>query len=449
MQSQKAEISKRVVDGAPVPEIGEVQIWDTAIKGFFLRVYPSGRRVYALKYRVAGRQMKHTLGEHGQPTTETAEEARKKAKLALKNIEEGRNPDWAKIEAAEAITVDDLIDAYLKEGPATKPAKRASTWAIDGSNLKRHIRPLLGKLKANTVAQADAAKAIRDIADGKTAKKEKTGPRGLARITGGAGTARRTRTTAAAMFAWGLEQKLIRMDANPFAGVKLSAPPVRERFLSREEAIAFLDALNTLEKAQTVSAAFCDALRLLLLTGARKTEVLGLKWSEVDFERSRLVLPPERTKAGGKTGERRIFVSPPALVILAKRRDAVETERAKAKGKNRPFHPSPFVLPAARGEGHAVGLRRAFQKVCKEAKLGSLRVHDLRHSFASFAIADGASLFLIGKLLGHASTRTTERYAHLSGDPLQDAAAMVGRRIMGGDGLEHDESNVTTLPARL
>ena len=80
-----------------------------------------------------------------------------------------------------------------------------------------------------------------------------------------------------------------------------------------------------------------------------------------------------------------------------------------------------FVFPAARGEGHAVGLRRAFQKVCAEANLPGLRIHDLRHSFASFAVADGASLFLVGKLLGHASARTTERYAHLSGDPLQDA----------------------------
>jgi len=156
------------------------------------------------------------------------------------------------------------------------------------------------------------------------------------------------------------------MDANPFAAVRLSAPPVRERFLSREEAGRFLDALNTLEMAGSVSPAFCDALRLLLLTGARKTEVLGLRWSEVDFDRDRLVLPPERTKAGGKTGERRIFLSPPALAVLAKRRDAVEAGRWETVDDSRPRRPrqpSPYVLPAARGEGHAIGLRRAFQRV--------------------------------------------------------------------------------------
>jgi site-specific recombinase XerD len=101
--------------------------------------------------------------------------------------------------------------------------------------------------------------------------------------------------------------------------------------------------------------------------------------------------------------------------------------------RSNPASQHEFVFPAARGEGHAVGLRRVFQKVCVEAKLPGLRIHDLRHSFASFAVANGASLFLIGKLLGHASARTAERYAHLSGDPLQDAVDSIGREIMGGD----------------
>jgi integrase len=137
-----------------------------------------------------------------------------------------------------------------------------------------------------------------------------------------------------------------------------------------------------------------------------------------------LVLPPERTKAGGKTGERRISLSAPALEILSKRRAKSNAEMTAMGGL--------FVFPAARGDGHAIGLRRAFTKVRARANLEGLRIHDLRHSFASFAAADGASLFLIGKLLGHASARATERYAHLSTDPLQDAANQIGRMIMGG-----------------
>jgi integrase len=150
----------------------------------------------------------------------------------------------------------------------------------------------------------------------------------------------------------------------------------------------------------------------------------------VDVERKVLLLPPERTKAGGQNGERRITLSPPALEILSKRR------AHKAK-------PTDFVFPAIRGEGHIIGVRRAFSKACAKAKLPGLRLHDLRHSFASFAIADGASLFLVGKLLGHASARTAERYSHLSGDPLQDAAAAIGKKLMPVE--EPPKDNVATL----
>jgi integrase len=179
-----------------------------------------------------------------------------------------------------------------------------------------------------------------------------------------------------------------------------------------------------------MSDTFSDALRLLLLTGARKTEILGLRWSEVDLQRKLLILPPERTKAGGKTGERRISLSPPAFRIITMRRAELRGE-PHAFGNESKVDQCDFVFPASRGSGHAIGLRRAFSRACMQAKLPGLRIHDLRHSFASFAIADGTSLFLISKLLGHANARTAERYAHLSSDPLQDAVNLIGRRIMG------------------
>lgn len=415
MQSRKARITKRTVDATPVPTAGETRVWDTDLKGFFLRVYPTGRRVYALKYRLGPLQRIYTLGVHGSPFT--PESARDAAENALRRVAVGEDPATEKKAAREALTVSALIDRYLEDGPATKPGKRASTWENDGSNLRRHIRPLLGRKVANTVTKAEAAKAVRDITVGKTAVDEKSEKkRGRAIVTGGAGVARRTLTTTAAMFAWGMEHGLV--TANPFTSVRLSAAPVRERFLSREEAGRLLDGLNDTEAAGEVNPAFCDAIRLLLLTGARKTEILGLRWSEVDIERRLLVLPPERTKAGGQNGERRITLSPPALEILAKRRPTKAAE---------------FVFPATRGDGHIVGVRRAFSRACGRAGLEGVRIHDLRHSFASFAVADGASLFLVGKLLGHASARTAERYAHLSGDPLQDAAAVIGQKLMPVD----------------
>ena len=296
MESLKARITKRTVDAASVPNTGELRVWDTDLKGFFLRVYPSGRRVYAIKYRAGILQRIYTIGVHGSPLT--PEQARKGAENALDRIRHGEDPATEKKAAREALTVAALIDRYLEDGPATKPAKRASTWAIDASNLNRHIRPLVGRKVANTITKADAAKATRDIAEGKTRAYEKTKLRGRARITGGEGTARRTRTTAAAMFAWGIEHGLVQI--NPFAGVRLPAAPLRDRFLSLEEAGRFLEALSEMQNCGAVSNTFADALRMLLLTGARKTEVLGLRWPEVDFDRGILVLPPARTKAGGQ-----------------------------------------------------------------------------------------------------------------------------------------------------
>lgn len=410
MAELKSKITKRTVDAARSPLTGER---DTDVRGFFLRVYPSGRKVYALKCRIGGRQHIHTVGVHGSPWT--PDQARAAAANALRLAKNGEDPSAAKKAAREALAVGGLIDRYLEDGPATKLSKRASSWITDAANLNRHIRPILSSKIANAVTKADATRAVRDIASGKTATYEKTKPRGRARVTGGEATARRTAAVASAMFTWGCEHGLVA--TNPFAGIKLHRAPVRERFLSRDEAGRFLDAIADLRKNFSLSETFADALWLLLLTGARKTEILGLRWSEVDQLRKVLVLPPERTKAGGKTGERRISLSAPALEILSRRREGSNAE-------------SSFVFPAARGEGHAIGLRREFMKVRTKANLVGLRIHDLRHSFASFAVADGASLFLIGKLLGHASARTTERYAHLSNNPLQDAADQVGRRIV-------------------
>jgi integrase len=418
VKTLRARITKRTVDRMEPPDQGEARLWDTEIKGFMVRLYPTGRKVYALKCRVGRAQRVHTIGEHGSPWT--PDEARKAALEALARARRGEDPNAERKAAKTSLTVSELLERYLSEGPATKPAKRASSWVSDASNLNRHIRPLIGAKVTDRVTKAEAARAIRDIMDRKTLADVRTGPRGRARVTGGAGAARRTRTVAAAMFAWGIEHGLCK--TNPFAGIALSAPPVRERFLTKEEAIGFVDAIARLESSGAISNSFADALRLLLLTGARKIEILGLRWKEVDFERRIVTLPPERSKAGGKTGARRIHLSPPALEILDRRRNRLNTERAIRSG---------FVFPGSRGEGHIIGLRKVFQRVCSEAKVSNTRIHDLRHTFASFAVADGASLFLVGKLLGHSSARTTERYAHLAGDPLQEAVTSISQHIVG------------------
>lgn len=418
MATVRARLTKRLFDAAQPIDGRDHEVWDTDLKGFCLRVTAKGSRSYALKYRIGSAQRWLTIGKHGSPwTPDTGREA---AREALEQVAKGHDPAVAKRQAREALTVSALIDRYLEDGPVTKPAKREITWKNDASNLNRHVRPLIGRRLAHSVTQAEAARVIRDIVEGKTACVQKTGPRGVATVKGGEHVARRTRTTAAACWAWGLQQTII-TGTNPFAAVKLSVRPVRERFLSPDEAGRFLAKLDQMEADGLVRRVFADAMRLLLLSGARKTEVTGLRWAEVDFHRRVATLPPDRTKAGGTNGARHIHLSPPAMAILERRR----AERDTLADEER----SPFVLPAERGEGHVIDVRRV-HRVCAAARLEGLRVHDLRHSFASLALANGASLFLIGKALGHANARTTERYAHLSGDPLAELAASVAVRII-------------------
>jgi hypothetical protein len=160
----RAKITKQAVDGVPIPSQGEARLWDTDLKGFLLRVYSSGRKVYAVKCRVGRVQHVYTIGEHGSPWT--SDEARKAALGAVQKARAGEDPAADKKAAKAALSIAQLIDCYLADGPATKPAKRASSWVIDASNLNRHLRPMLGTKIANAVSKTEAARAIRDIAEG-------------------------------------------------------------------------------------------------------------------------------------------------------------------------------------------------------------------------------------------------------------------------------------------
>lgn len=421
MAADRVRISKRTVDAAVRPEEGESRLWDDADPGFCLRLYSNGRKVYAVKYRVGSRQRWFTIGDHGaawkthsgEVVTLTADIARSAAREVLADARRGIDHQAAKLERRKAITVAELIDLYLADGPATRPAKRPSSWATDKSNLDNHLRPQLGGRPARSVTRTDIALAMKGVREGTTAKDVKTKPRGRAIVRGGDASAARVKAAASAMFSWAIERGLV--SNNPTFGVKLPRRPAKERFLSDAEAATLLGTLSELSDGGLIPEAHADALRLLLLTGARKSEIVAMSWEEVDCGRTRLVLPPERSKAGGKLGERRILLNPTAMKILVDRR---------------PDDAAGLVFPAARGKGPITNLQKTWATVRTKAKLGDVRIHDLRHSFASFAIADGASLPLIAKALGHSSTRVTERYAHLTDDPVQALANRAGRRIM-------------------
>ena len=411
-------ITKRAVDALKCQEgEREVRLWDNEVKGFFIRAYPTGRKVYAVKYRHGKTQRIYTIGKHGEFTPESA---RDEAKTILQDVTKGKDAAITKSQIKNALTISDLTNVYFATAPLTNPNKRAQTWYDDKRRIENHILPQMGGLKVNAINRLDAAKAINAIKEGKIRQRFKSDKlRGIVNVQGGEGAARRTLATISAIFNWGIIHADIA--ANPFKHINLGTAKSRERFLSHQEANSLIESINSLESQERFQKATADAIRVLLLTGARKSEITHLLWGEVDFERKRLQLPPERTKSGGSNGDRFINLMPAALEILKRRCDANEKLGQDA---------SIYVFPSDRTGEPIVNLTKPFKAVLELAGIDELRIHDLRHSFASFAIADGASLYLVSKLLGHANTRTTERYAHLSNDPLQDAVAKIGRRIM-------------------
>jgi integrase len=404
----RVKLTKRYIDAQTPDPDKERWIWDSEVRGLFLRIYSSGEKRFAMKFRVGRLQKVYTIGTVGSPWT--IETAREHGKEQLRDASLGVDPQRRKADARAELTVSELIDRYLAEGPADKPNKRAATWEQDRSSLHSHIRPLLGSRIAAHLKPSDLAKAQSDIAAGKTATSGLSGKkRGRLNITGGKTTASRCTIIFQAMMAWAVSRKIL--VSHPTLGVVRYKVERRERFISIEEVDTVFEAIERLEKRGEIRSEFGVIVRLLILTGARRGEIQGLQWREVDFARCAIVLPDARSK----TGARRIPLSQAAIEAL----DAMNRD-------------GDFVFPAQRvnsASGHTVGLPRAWRAIRDEAGLKDLRIHDLRHSFASFAAEAGASLQLIGKALGHTQMRTTERYAHLRDDPLHAMVNQIGERV--------------------
>ena len=412
-------LTKRVVDGAE-PGPSDRFLWDSDVSGFGLKITPSGRKVYVLQYRIGGRSgssRRYTIGRHGAPWT--PETARKEAERLLGQVATGQDPSAAREAKKRELTVSALCDLYLAEGCATK---KASTLATDQARIERHIKPLLGQRSIGELTRADVERFLQDVAGGKTKADVKTKKRGRAIVRGGKGTATRTVGLLGGILTFAVDRSLI--SQNPVRGVKRFPDRKGERFLSATELQRLGGALE-IAGASGVNPAAIAAIRLLILTGCRRGEILGLRWEWVDFEHGCLRLPDS------KTGAKIVPVGAPALELLA--------EVPRHQG-------SPYVFAATvrrpqrkkdgtttdrvhRPEVHLVGLPRVWRQVCELAGLNDVRLHDLRHSFASVAAARGDSLLMIGKLLGHKSASTTQRYAHLAADPVKAAADRIAETI--------------------
>lgn len=397
------KITKSVVDNA-MPGTSDYFIWDSKLHGFGVRIAKGGRKAYVCQYRAGdGRRApsrRMTIGAHGSPWT--VEQARLKAKKILGRAANGEDPAKDKQEAKKQLTIAELCDQYIEHGCATK---KASTIATDKGRIERHIKPLLGRKKIGAVIRSEVKKFLNDVANGKTAADIKTKKQGRAIVRGGKGAATRTVGLLGGIFSYAVDAGLI--ESNPVRGVKRFADKKGNRFLSQEELKRLGDAFQSAER-QGFSPFAIAILKLLIFTGARKGEIESVRWSEVDFEGGFLRLEDS------KTGQKVIMLNAGALQVL--------------NGLSRSSE-SDYVFPAFGADGHYVGTPKIWRRVRELASLEDVRLHDLRHSFASVAVSGGASLPIIGALLGHKDSATTQRYAHLSDDPLKAAMEYTGEKI--------------------
>ena len=398
----KTRISKRTVDTLAAG----VTVWDSDVKGFGVR-RQRARRVYVLKARINGRQRWITIGDHGAPWTPEA--ARKEAQRLWGAIRDGVDVAGIRDLKAGRSRVADLCARFLEEHAAQH--KKPSSSHMDQRNIKNHIVPLLGDLFIDDVTRADIDRFKRAVREGVTADpnaSRRDSYRGGAVVTGGTGVANRCLSLLSKMFnlaeRWGLTPE----HTNPVRHVEKYREGKKERYLTSAEFERLAQVLGDRERAGSESPYVIAALRLLILTGARLGEILSLRWDFVDLEHRALRLPDS------KTGQKVIFLSQPAIDVL------MNIPRDVG---------NPHVIVGAKAGRPLRNLQKPWGRIRQAAELEGVRIHDLRHSYASVAAAAGLSLPVIGKLLGHTKSVTTERYAHLADDPLKAANEVIGARL--------------------
>jgi integrase len=393
------------------------------------RSTPKDSRIYLLQYGHHGRDYRVTIGRHGVDVT--AEQARLEARRLRGLVASGENPANNRARDRSAVTMAELGERYMTEYALAH--KKAASIAQDRRNLDNHINPIIGKLLVAAVDRADIARVTREVATGKTARDERTKVRGRRIVRGGEIAANRVQALLSKMFELAEEWKLRPAGSNPRRGQRRYAERKVERFLSTDELARLGKALAAAERGELMigeellpgakrkrggqkktgprseAPSAIAAIRLLLFTGCRVGEILNLQWTHVHLERKMLLLPDS------KTGAKAVYLSEPAVDVLA----AIE----QVPGNN-------YVLAGTCTGQQILSVRKPWLHLCAAADLKNVRLHDLRHSFASVGAAGGLSLPIIGALLGHTQPTTTARYAHLAASPLHEAVDAIGTRIM-------------------
>jgi integrase len=386
----------------------EFTVWDDAVPGFGIRVRPTGAQSYVVVYRAGtGRGApvrRYTIGAVGKMALERA---RSRAKAILGAVAHGHDPANDKVVERGTPTVSELAGRFMADHVRAKRKERTAEFYRD--ILDRIVKPALGTTKADKVTRIQVGRLHSSLSNTPF-------------------QANRVLAVVASMYAFARGAGIVPEGTNPARGIEKFKESRRERFLTSDELERLGSAIREAEtsgrpwvvdesgpnakhvpkakRSAKMAPSAAAALRLLLFTGCRLREILHLRWEHVDFERGCLFLPDS------KSGRKTVVLNAPSLSVLN------SLERV-----------GPYVVPGDDPERPRHDLKRPWDAVTKQAGLAGVRLHDLRHTYASFGAGGGLGLPIIGRLLGHSQPATTARYAHLDNDPLRRASEAIAGRI--------------------
>lgn len=401
-------ISKKSVDALVCPEGSDrVFLWDDALAGFGVVAHRQGGKAYVVQYRKAGRSRRSTIGKHGRLTPE---EARSEAKKLLGDVEKGEDPVATRKAERQIRLLEEVAADFL--ALHAKGKLKPLTFSAYSVLIEKHIKPAIGRLRLSELRRTHVLRMH-------------------AGMSSTPGAANRAVSLVSAIWNWAASKDLVVFGENPARGVARYPESAKERFLSSEEFRRLGEALSRAEteglsyevdeqgpkakhapkpenRKRIIDPYAAAAIRLLILTGARLREILHARWENVDFERGILFLPDS------KTGRKPIYLGSAALAILA----------------NLPrIENNPYIIAGSAPDKPRADLKNPWRALTEAAELAGLRIHDLRHSFASVGAGASLGLPIIGKLLGHTQPSTTARYAHLDDNPMKRAVEAINDTI--------------------
>lgn len=378
----RTKITKRFVENLTPPKEGNTVYWDTELTGFGVRITAQGARAFVFRYVHHRRERRYTIGKF--PGVQVAA-ARKQVDKLNGMIADGKDPLAMRVALRDAPTVKQLTEEYVKRH--AEPHKRPKSVAEDKAMIKKYILPAVGNHKVAAVCQRDIENLHQKL--------KKTPYR-----------ANRILALLSKMFGLAVAWEWI--ERNPVRAVKKYPEEKRDRWLRPEElqrVVAALDVCPTKKSA--------NAIRLLLLTGARRGEVLSMTWSQIDFERGVWTKPSAHTK---QKRTEKIPLSQSAIELLKAMKEKADPDTA-------------LVFPSPKDKSPMREVGKTWKWVAKKAGVEDVRLHDLRHTYASYLVSNGRTLEEVGRLLGHTQAQTTLRYAHFADDPLRKATETMGSLV--------------------